>query len=57
MSPLSLRRVPQGRADVACMVARRGCAAFGRAFLRAAGTNPPTQTNGERVSPVRKRDL
>ena len=39
--------MPQGRAGVACMTVGSGCAAFGRAFLRAAGTNPPpTQTNG-----------
>lgn len=38
------------------MVAKCGCAAFGRAFLRVADTNPPTQTNGELRKPVKNCD-
>lgn len=39
------------------MTARRGCAAFGSVFLRAADTNSPTQTNGEIGVPVKNFDL
>ena len=54
-TPFSLRRVPQGRAEVMPVDEKCGCSAYGSTFCRRERINPPTQANGERRNTVREQ--
>ena len=53
--PFSLRRMPQGRADVIPADEKYGCAASGSAFCLRECIDPPTQVNGVWEKTVRER--